>query len=174
MLDETPPTSLPQRTWIDKFTPETLEAYINEPEPSSPLRQANTVWSDEFGSIIGPLLSSDHQRSSSRRQFCRPRSNALQFHHSEFFQGGSDSLVQGLGPSHLLADDCFLDRMVEGVGIMVVAVVVLGAMAALVWRIWMRLRARRVMFFRLCRPLLVAGMEGSKTKGDAVGGVDMV
>lgn len=71
MSNETPQTSLPQRTWIAKFTPETLQAYLSNPDPSSQLRRSNTVWSDDFDNIIGPLSPSDNQKSWSRRELNR-------------------------------------------------------------------------------------------------------
>ena len=53
-------------------------------------------------------------------------------------------MAQGTRSSHLLfTDDCFLDGLVDGFGIMVVGVVLLGAIAALLWLLGMRLRSCR-------------------------------
>ena len=53
-------------------------------------------------------------------------------------------MAQGTRSSHLLlTDDCFLDGLVDGLGIMVVGVVLLGAIAALLWLLGMRLRSCR-------------------------------
>lgn len=53
-------------------------------------------------------------------------------------------MAQGPRSSHLLfTDDCYLDGMVDGFGIMVVGVVLLGAIAALLWLLGVRLRSCR-------------------------------
>ena len=135
MSGEAPQSSLPQRTWIAKFTPETLDAYLSNPDPSSDLRRSNTVWSDDFDNIIGPIpTSSDDQKSWSRRKVCQ----------SKYPHDSSSLMAQGPRSSHLLfTDDCFLDGMVDGAGIMVIGVVLLGAIAALLWLLGMRLRSCR-------------------------------
>lgn len=135
MSGETPQSSLPQRTWIAKFTPETLDAYLSNPDSSSELRRSNTVWSDDFDNIIGPLpASSDDQKSWSRRKFCQSRNS----------HDSTSLMAQGTQSSHLLlTDDCFLDGLVDGFGVMVIGVVLLGAIAALLWLLGMRLRSCR-------------------------------
>lgn len=136
MSGEAPQSSLPRRTWIAKFTPETLDAYLSNPDPSSELRRSNTVWSDDFDNIIGPLpTSSDDQKSWSRRKVCQSKYP----HHDSM-----GLMAQGPRSSHLLfTDDCFLDGLVDGFGIMVIGVVLLGAIAALLWLLGMRLRSCR-------------------------------
>lgn len=53
-------------------------------------------------------------------------------------------MAQGTRSSHLLlTDDCFLDGLVDGLGIMAVGFVLLGAIAALLWLLGMRLRSCR-------------------------------
>ena len=53
-------------------------------------------------------------------------------------------MAQGTRSSHLLlTDDCFLDGLVDGLGIMAVGFVLLGAIAALLWLLGMRLRSFR-------------------------------
>ena len=135
MSGEAPQSSLPRRTWIAKFTPETLDAYLSNPDPSSELRRSNTVWSDDFDNIIGPLpTSSDDHKSWSRKQVCQ----------SKYPHDSTSLMAQGTRSSHLLfTDDCFLDGLVDGFGIMVVGVVLLGAIAALLWLLGMRLRSCR-------------------------------
>lgn len=135
MSGEAPQTSLPRRTWIAKFTPETLDAYLSNPDPSSELRRSNTVWSDDFDNIIGPLpTSSDDQKSWSRSKVCQ----------SKYPHDSTSLMAQGPRSSHLLfTDDCYLDGMVDGFGIMVVGVVLLGAIAALLWLLGVRLRSCR-------------------------------
>jgi hypothetical protein len=131
MSGEAPQSSLPQRTWIAKFTPETLDAYLSNHDPSSDLRRSNTVWSDDFDNIIGPLPTpNDDQKSWSRRKVCQ----------SKHPNDSSSLMAQGPQSSHLLfTDDCFLDGLVDGFGIMVIGVVLLGAIAALLWLLGMRL-----------------------------------
>lgn len=135
MSGEAPQTSLPQRTWIAKFTPETLDAYLSNPGPSSELRRSNTVWSDDFDNIIGPIpTSSDNQKSWSRSIVCQ----------SKHPHDSTSLMAEGPRSSHLLfTDDCYLDGMVDGFGIMVVGVVLLGAIAALLWLLGVRLRSCR-------------------------------
>jgi len=139
---ESTQSSLPQRTWIAKFTPDTLEAYLSNPDPSSQLRRSNTVWSDDFDNIIGPLpTSNDDHKSWSRRRVC----------HSKYPHDKSSLMAQGPRSSHLLfTDDCFLDGLVDGFGIMVIGVVLLGAIAALLWLLGMRLKSCRTSRRRRC------------------------
>jgi hypothetical protein len=148
MSNNPPHNALPQRQWIAKFTPSTLQTYLTTPNPStSQLRRSNTVWSDDFDNIIGPLSPSDNdQKSWSRKQLCRSKGTTLPFDHNEsrFQYESSSRLVQGPRPSNMLfTDDCFVDGLVEGFGIMVVAVVFLGAIASLVWLLGMRLKSCR-------------------------------
>jgi hypothetical protein len=177
MFTKTPQNSLPQRTWIAKFTPETLQTYLTTPNPSaSQLRRSNTVWSDDFDNIIGPLSPSDNDPiSRSRKQLCRSRRAALPFDHNEsrFQYESSTRLVHGPRPSNLLfTDDCFVDGLVEGFGIMVVAAVFLGVIAALVWLFGMRLKSCRSTRLRRCISgnglLLEDALEGLDGKCEVV------
>lgn len=164
MSNEDPQTSLPQRTWVAKFTPETLEAYLNDPNPSGQLRRSNTVWSDDFDNIIGPLATSDDDHKSwSRRKIC----------HSKYPHDSSSLMTQEPRSSAhlLLTDDCFLDGLVDGFGIMVVGVVLLGAIVSLIWLLSVQLRSRRSTHRRRCStsalPLLGTEQEVSDTKSEA-------
>jgi hypothetical protein len=176
MFIKTPQTPLPQRTWIAKFTPETLQTYLTTSNPAtSHLRRSNTVWSDDFDNIIGPLSPSEDQNSRSRRQLCRSKRTALPFDHNEsqLQYENSNRLVHGPRPSNLLfTDDCFVDGLVEGFGIMVVAAVFLGAIAALVWLLGMRLKSCRSTRHRRCisgtRPSLEDALEDLNDKREAV------
>jgi hypothetical protein len=117
---------LPQRQWVAKFTPDTLETYLSDPSPSSRLRRAHTVWSDDFDNIIDPTLSDDAP-GLSRTQLCRLRNNDAVFSHRGYPHERS-SLLQGFRPSHLLfTDDCFVDGLLEGVGLILVIVFFLAA-----------------------------------------------
>jgi hypothetical protein len=174
---------LPQRQWIAKFTPSTLQTYLTTPNPStSQHRRSNTVWSDDFDNIIGPLSPSDtDQKSWSRRQLCRSKRTALPFDNNEsrFQYESSNRLVHGPRPSNMLfTDDCFVDGLVEGFGIMVVAVVFLAAVASLVWVLGMRLRScrstRRLRCVSRTRPSLEGAMEGLDGKREAVECVEKV
>lgn len=135
MSNQDPQSSLPQRTWIAKFTPETLDAYLSDPNPSGPLRRSNTVWSDDFDNIIGPLpTSNDDHKSWSRSKICR----------TKYPHDNSSLMAQGPRSSHLLlTDDCFLDGLVDGFGIMVVGVLLLGAIVSLIWLLSLQLRSRQ-------------------------------
>jgi hypothetical protein len=180
MFIRTPQDSLPQRTWIAKFTPSTLQTYLTTPNPStSPLRRANTVWSDDFDNIIGPLSPSENsndQNPRSRKQICRSKRTALQFDHNapQSQYESSNRLVHGPRPfNQLFADECFVDGLVEGFGIMVVAVVFLGAIALLVWLLGMSMRScRSTRCFRRSsrarRPLLEDDLEGLDGKLEVV------
>jgi hypothetical protein len=135
-------SSLPRRTWIAKFTPETLEAYLSNPDPSSQLRRSSTVWSDDFDNLIGPLQpSNDDHRSWPRRKVC----------HSRFPHESSSLMTQSPRSSNLLfTDDCFLDGLVDGFGIMVIGIVLLGAIAAMLWLLGVGLKSRRSTRRRPC------------------------
>ena len=117
---------LPQRQWVAKFTPDTLETYLSDPNPLSRLRRAHTVWSDDFDNIIDPTLPNDAP-GLSRTQLCRLRNNDAVFSHGGYSHERSQ-LLQGFRPSHLLfTDDCFLDGLLEGVGLILVIVFFLAA-----------------------------------------------
>jgi hypothetical protein len=111
---------------VAKFTPDTLETYLSNPNPMGRLRRAHTVWSDDFDNIIDPTLSDDVPRLS-RTQLCRLRNNDAVFSHRGY-QHERSSLLQGFRPSHLLfTDDCFIDGLLEGVGLILVIVIFLAA-----------------------------------------------
>lgn len=120
---------LPRRQWVAKFTPDTLETYLSDPNPMGRLRQAHTVWSDEFDNIISPAPQDDAP-GLSRAQLCRLRNNDAVLSHRGH-TNGSSSLLQGFRPSHLLfTDDCFLDGLLEGFGLILVIVSMLAASVA--------------------------------------------
>jgi len=120
---------LPRRQWVAKFTPDTLETYLTDPNPTSRLRQAHTIWSDEFDNIISPAPQDDAP-GLSRAQLCRLRNNDAVLNHSGY-TNKSFSLLQGFRPSHLLfTDDCFLDGLLEGFGLILVIVSMLAASVA--------------------------------------------
>jgi hypothetical protein len=170
MSEEAPQTSLPQRSWIAKFTPDELEAYLSNPDPSSQLRRSNTVWSDDFDNLIGPFQpSSDDHKSWSRRRVC----------HGEYARDSSSLMTQGPHSARLLlTDDCFLDGLVDGFGIMVVGVVLLGAIAAMIWLLGLGLRSRwstrRHRYDSLSLPLLGDQPEVSDTDSEATVYVEKV
>jgi hypothetical protein len=183
MSNNPPHNALPQREWIAKFTPSILQTYLTIPNPSkSQLRRSNTVWSDDFDNIIGPLSPSDNdQKSWSRRQLCRSKRTTLPFDHnaSQFQYESSNRLVHGPRPSNMpFTDDCFVDGLVEGFGIMVVAVVFLGAIASLVWLLGMRLKScrstRRFRCVSRTRPSLEDALEGLEGKFEPVACVEKV
>jgi len=170
MSREFPQTSLPRRSWIAKFTPDQLEAYLSNPDPSSQLRRSNTVWSDDFDNLIGPFqTSSDDHKSWSRREVC----------HSKYPHDSSSLMTQGPQSARLLfTDDCFLDGLVDGFGIMVIGVVLLGAIAAMIWLLGMGLKSRRSTrrhrYSSLALPLLVDEPEGSDTDAETTVYVEKV
>jgi len=136
---------LPRRQWVAKFTPDTLETYLSDPDPLGRLRQEHTVWSDDFDNVIDSALPDDAP-GLSRTQLCRLRDNQAVFSHRGH-PYDSTSLLRGFRPSHLLfTDDCFIDGLVEGVGIILVIVSMLAASVALSVLI-----RRRISFWRAGR-----------------------
>jgi len=74
-------------------------------------------------------------------------------------------MAQGPQSSRLLfTDDCFLDGLVDGAGIMVIGVILLGAIAALLWLLGMRLRSCRSMRGRRRTASAYLALPGAETE----------
>ena len=155
---------LPQRQWVAKFTPDMLETYLSDPNPSSRLRRAHTVWSDDFDNIIDPTRPDDVP-GLSRTQLCRLRNNDAVVSHRGHAHDRS-SLLQGFRPSHLLlTDDCFVDGLLEGVGLILVIVCFLAAAVGSSVLIRRRIRSWKADDTRLSRsPETVFSGVDEKTK----------
>jgi hypothetical protein len=142
---------LPQRQWVAKFTPDTLEAYLSDPNPPSRLRRAHTVWSDDFDNIIDPALPDDAP-GLSRTQLCRLRNNDAVVSHRGYPHDRS-SLLQGFRPSHLLfTDDCFVDGLLEGIGLILMIFSMLAAAVGFSVLIRRRISSWKADSTRLSRP----------------------
>lgn len=159
--------TLPRRQWVAKFTPDTLETYLSDPDPLGQLRQTHTVWSDDFDNIIDPTISDDAP-GLSRAQLCRLRNNEAVFNHRGH-PHGRPSLLQGFRPSHLLfTDDCFLDGLLQGIGLILVIASMLAAAVGFGILIRRRMRSWKAEDARMSRPSgsgAAFGGTGEKTKG---------
>jgi hypothetical protein len=141
---------LPQREWVAKIDPDMLEQYLSDPNPSAQLQRTHIVWSDEFDNIIEPTLLNDAP-GLSRTQLCRLRNNEAVFSHRGYSHD-RPSLLQGFRPSHLLfTDDCFLDGLLEGVGLILVIVFFMAAAVGSSVLIRRRLSSRKTDDTRLSR-----------------------
>lgn len=124
---------LPRREWIAKFTPDALDTYLSDSDSDSKLRRSNTVWSDSFDNIIGPF-SPSHDQTPSRRILCKAQAQAAQFNQSQSLASVSSSLFRGPRPAHqLFADDCFVEGIVEGFGIVILAATIIASVSILAW-----------------------------------------
>jgi hypothetical protein len=155
---------LPQREWVAKIDPGMLEQYLSDPNPSAQLQRTHIVWSDEFDNIIEPTLLNDAP-GLSRTQLCRLRNNEAVFSHRGYSHD-RPSLLQGFRPSHLLfTDDCFLDGLLEGVGLILVIVFFMAAAVGSSVLIRRRISSRTTDDTRLSRsPKTVSRRVDEKTE----------
>lgn len=135
MFLKIPRSSLLQHEWTAGLTLATSKTCLSEPYPSSQSQRSDTVCSDHFGNIVRPLpLSSDDRIPWSRTRFCR----------SKYLLDCSSLMAQGPGSLYLLfTDDCFLDGLADGFGIMVVGIGLLVIVTAFIRLVTMWLRSSR-------------------------------
>lgn len=134
---------LPRREWIAKFTPDALDTYLSDSDSDSKLRRSNTVWSDSFDNIIGPF-SPSHDQTLPRRILCKSQGQEVLFNQSQPPASGSSPQSQGYRPVHqLFADDCFVEGIVEGFGIVVLVATIIASISILAWLFRRQMRLLR-------------------------------